>query len=297
MAAFTEYLPVAAASTANVDSQSNFAGSAYQQNGFMTGTAKSFQANKVWRQATMCSATWAALIVQVLGQNVPDDGNLTNLQIQYQTLITNLANAAITASGLIARMTAAEGNISALQGTVNGLSTTVAGHTSQINALQTSMTTAQGNISTLQSQMAGALANISTLQTQMGTANANIGTLQSQMSAANSHLSSLDGQVAALMPTSGSGWLQLPNGYIFQWAQGAIDTSAGTVTQTVNFPKPFPHNCFIPQVTTKWNAGADQDLMSYQVTSWSNASVNLRRGRRGDDNTMTTQPLVFAIGN
>lgn len=84
----SEYLPVATAVGANVDSQANFAGSGYQEVGFQSGLAKSNQANKVWRQASMVAAAITNFIVNVLGINVPDDGNLTNLVSQFTAAVT-----------------------------------------------------------------------------------------------------------------------------------------------------------------------------------------------------------------
>lgn len=87
-----DYLPVAAASGANVDSQGTFAGSGYQVNGMTTGQARSAAANKVWRQASMIGAAVANFIANQLGINVLDDGNLANL-------ITNFTNAVATLAG------------------------------------------------------------------------------------------------------------------------------------------------------------------------------------------------------
>jgi hypothetical protein len=91
MALEIDYLPVAIAAGANIDTQTNFSGSAYQENGFIAGTAMSFQANKVWRQSSMMSAALANFISSALDISVLDDGNLTNL-------INNLTNAISTAA-------------------------------------------------------------------------------------------------------------------------------------------------------------------------------------------------------
>ena len=86
-----DYLPVAVASGANVDSQADFNGSGYQQNGFTAGIALPQQANKVWRQASMMAAAMATFISNQLGIAVLDDGNLSEL-------VTNLTNAILSAS-------------------------------------------------------------------------------------------------------------------------------------------------------------------------------------------------------
>jgi hypothetical protein len=85
--ATTDYLPVATAGGANVDTQANFAGSGYQTNGFQTGVAQSKQLNKVWRQASMMASAWAQVILQTLTQSVPDDGNQASLVTQLKQTI------------------------------------------------------------------------------------------------------------------------------------------------------------------------------------------------------------------
>lgn len=86
MAPTVDYLPVATAGGANVDSQSNFAGSSYQTTGFASGLAQSKQCNKVWRQASMMASALANYIANKLNVNVLDDGNSA-------TLLTNLSKA------------------------------------------------------------------------------------------------------------------------------------------------------------------------------------------------------------
>jgi hypothetical protein len=75
-----DYLPVATGTLAEVDSQANFAGSSYQQNGFTAGIALPSEANKIWRQSSVMTAALARFISQQLGNiNVLDDGNVTAL--------------------------------------------------------------------------------------------------------------------------------------------------------------------------------------------------------------------------
>jgi hypothetical protein len=81
--AVIEYLPVATSVDANVDPQASFAGSSYQQNGFIDGIALPNQANKIWRQTSMIAALIATWISNTLGANVVDDGNLPALGAQW----------------------------------------------------------------------------------------------------------------------------------------------------------------------------------------------------------------------
>jgi hypothetical protein len=90
-----DYLPVATAAGANVDSQATFAGSGYQTTGFQNGLAIPSQINKALRQGSMLAAALANFISATLGISVIDDGNLA-------TLITNLTNAIKTAAGSVA---------------------------------------------------------------------------------------------------------------------------------------------------------------------------------------------------
>lgn len=75
----SDYLPVATAVGANVDSQVNFDGSSYQLNGFVNGVAQPYEANKIWRQASMVGAAVTNFISNILGIYIFDDGNEANL--------------------------------------------------------------------------------------------------------------------------------------------------------------------------------------------------------------------------
>jgi hypothetical protein len=86
-----DYLPVAVAPGANVDSQANFAASTYQQTGFVAGMAQARQLNKVWRQPSMIASAVAWFISNMLGIDVLDDGD-------RPTLTTNFTNAVVAAA-------------------------------------------------------------------------------------------------------------------------------------------------------------------------------------------------------
>lgn len=102
-----DYLPIATQGAApNVDTQANFIGSGYQQNGFSAGLAQSKQANKAWRQASMIAAAVANFIANTLHQNVPDDGNLANLITQLTSAITAIAAGAASPQVIVVAFTA-----------------------------------------------------------------------------------------------------------------------------------------------------------------------------------------------
>jgi hypothetical protein len=94
MSVEVDYLPVATSATANVDSQANFVNSGYQTNGFSNGIAWPYQANKIWRQASMMAACIANFIANVLNINVLDDGNLPNLTANFTSAVKAAATSA-----------------------------------------------------------------------------------------------------------------------------------------------------------------------------------------------------------
>lgn len=98
---------------------------------------------------------------------------------------------------------------------------------------------------------------------------------------------------------AGNGWISIPIGgqnFILQWAQGNVMTSSGTVTQVINFPVNFPNACLRVIPGDFWTASADNDIMAWQVTSFNNSNVSLRRARRGDEGNYSSAPIIFAVG-
>lgn len=77
--ATSDFLTFAGAVGSNVISQSAYATLTAQQTGFQSGVANSAQLNKVWRQSSIMSAVLAQFIVDRTGQNVVDDGTITNI--------------------------------------------------------------------------------------------------------------------------------------------------------------------------------------------------------------------------
>ena len=99
MAGSNDFLPFAAASGANVISQSTYAALAALGPGFTAGIANSNQLNKVWRQSSIMSAVLAQFIADVSGQNSTDDGTTANLLTNLMTTLTSAGTAAETGSG------------------------------------------------------------------------------------------------------------------------------------------------------------------------------------------------------
>ena len=93
--ATNDFLSFAIGAGANVLTQSDYAALTARSGGFTAGTAKSIELNKVWRQASVMSATLAQFIADKSGNDVLDNGNLATIQTNLGLAI----NAAI-ASGL-----------------------------------------------------------------------------------------------------------------------------------------------------------------------------------------------------
>jgi ABC-type transporter Mla subunit MlaD len=196
--ATTEFLPVAVASGANVDSQGSFAGATYQLVGFTTGTARATQANKVWRQSSMMSSAWANVIVNIMGQNVLDDGNLPNLVSQLTATVQQIASAAITASGLLARIIAAEANIVALQASVAGLNQTVGNLSGQVSSLAARMSQAEGNIGNLQQIVTGLDSRLGAVESLANSLNSSVGWLTGQVNGLLGRMGNAENSIASI---------------------------------------------------------------------------------------------------
>ena len=193
--AITEYLPVAVAVGANVDTQAAFAGSNYQQVGFTTGTAKSNQANKVWRQSSMMGAAWGNLVVQILGQNCMDDGNLTSLVTQLHSVMTTIATQALNASGLAQRVTTLEGQMTTANSNIATLQSQMATVQSQYNGLAVRMTSAEGNIAANAAALTALTTRVTNLEGLYNTLNGSLSTLWSQFNSLSNTVAGLTNSV------------------------------------------------------------------------------------------------------
>jgi hypothetical protein len=86
-----DYVSFAATTGANVDTQANYLGSGYQEDGFTSGLLPSKQLNKPIRQATMGAAVIANFVSNMLNIAMIDDGN-------EAAFITNFTNAIYAAA-------------------------------------------------------------------------------------------------------------------------------------------------------------------------------------------------------
>lgn len=92
MALEVDYLPIANAGGANVETQAAYAADATLQNGYPTGIVPSPKFNKSWRQVSVMVAAIANYISQQLNINVLDDGNVANLTANLASAVTTGAN-------------------------------------------------------------------------------------------------------------------------------------------------------------------------------------------------------------
>jgi hypothetical protein len=93
MAVENDFLVMATETTALVDTQENYAGSGYQENGFQPGITLPQQFNKGLRQGTTGMAVIAGLIVQQLNEAVLDDtinGDVSDLVTQFTNAVASL---------------------------------------------------------------------------------------------------------------------------------------------------------------------------------------------------------------
>ena len=193
--AITEFLPVAVAVGSNVDSQAAFAGSDYQQSGFKTGTAKSNQANKVWRQSSMMGAAWGNLVVQVLGQNCMDDGNLTNLVTQLHSVMTTIATSALNASGLAQRVATLEGQMTSVNASIANLGPRVTALENQYNALAQRTTANEGGIAANTASINALTSRVTNLEGLYNSLNSSLGQLWGEFNSLYNNVQSLNNSV------------------------------------------------------------------------------------------------------
>lgn len=96
-----------------------------------------------------------------------------------------------------------------------------------------------------------------------------------------------------------SGFIKFGNGLVLQWLIGPTDISTGEPQHTVNFPTPFPNQCFVCLVSMDMaNITISADFW-YQTIGWNTLSVTYMRqvSTGGTTGGTTTRAIIFAIGN
>jgi len=95
-----DYLPIANAVGAAVESQADYAADPSLPNGYQTGIVPQLKFNKSWRQSSMMAAAIANYIAQQLTVDVLDDGDVAGLVVKLTNAITT--GAALKPSRIVA---------------------------------------------------------------------------------------------------------------------------------------------------------------------------------------------------
>lgn len=110
--ATNDFLPFAADTGANVQTQADYAASSDRTTGYVTGTASSTEVNKVLRQSSLIASMVAQFIVDQTGQNAVDDGTIATLEANLEQAILNVAaNRVIQISDVVNLTTALAGKL------------------------------------------------------------------------------------------------------------------------------------------------------------------------------------------
>ena len=285
MALENDFLPFAAASGANVLTQSAYVAlaSTIVANGFGSGIAPSIQLNKVWRQSSIIAAMLAQFISDNAGVTAIDDGTTATLEANLLAAVKAIANGQIAAAGI----PSASGLTTTIEAWVTAQNyTTLAAAAANIEAwvsagfapINNAGLTGNVNMSGTAVIPGPPAADSSTRvpntnwvqnliasfgYTTLAAAAANI---EAWVSANYAPLSSF-----AFFQASNSGYLKLPNGCIMQWGTGGV----GTATK-LTFPIAFPTNVVIvASFDTGPSAGSMSSILvnsqTYsltQVNSW-----------------------------
>jgi hypothetical protein len=86
----SDFLPFATGAGANVETQAAYAGDPATSAGFSAGIAASAKLNKAWRQSSFVAAGVAQLVMQQLGIDVLDNGNLPAFVANLQAALLSL---------------------------------------------------------------------------------------------------------------------------------------------------------------------------------------------------------------
>lgn len=255
--AVVDYLPVATGAGADVDTQAQFVGSGYQQNGFVVGIAQPSQANKIWRQASMISAAVAKTISDLLNIDLLDDGNLPNLVANLKAALATGASGGVLTQATrpfgdnstdVANTAFVQAAVSPVSGVANGAATSAA-------AAAAAAAAAQGTANT-------------------GVANA--ATAQAAANAAQGSANTALADIAALEPTTtrnaNGTFVQRPDGaggFTYEaWGEvAAAITGTRFTTANIVFPVNFPGNPVVITTPLGDSDGSGNNAMSCYADS------------------------------
>ncbi|HHT8322282.1 TPA: gp53-like domain-containing protein [Enterobacter roggenkampii] len=204
-----DFKPFATGAGANVMSQADWEALPALLTGFQSGKASSAQMNKIFRQAGFIAAALAQYTANKSGLDVLDDGDV---------------------SGFIAKMTTALGkDFQGLDATLTALAGLATG-ANKLPYFTGADTAAQTDLTSVGRDIIGksTIADILTYLGLKTAAQRDVGTGTNQIPDMNSF-------------ASGSGWMKFPSGKIIQYG---YQTSSSSSSVIVNFPIPFPTQCF-----------------------------------------------------
>jgi hypothetical protein len=228
-----DYLPVATGGGADVDTQAEFAGSGYQQNGFVVGIAQPSQANKVWRQSSMIASAIATAISELLNIDILDDGNLANLVANFKAALATSAS-----GGVLTQATRPFGDNTNDVANTAFVQAAVSPVSAAAGAAQTTANTGVANAATAQGTANTALADAVAAQTTATTALANAATAQTAANAAQTTANTALADIGAivtrgpLITNANGSYIRWSDGLVEAWgtspASSGVGTNAGT---------------------------------------------------------------------
>ncbi|ECR0405073.1 phage tail protein [Salmonella enterica] len=204
-----DFKPFATGKGANVTSQSDWEALPALLSGFTAGKASSAQVNKALRQASFIAAALAQYTASKSGQDVLDDGDL---------------------SGFIAKMSAAFGkDFQTLDATLTALAGLATG-ADKLPYFNGDDTAALTVLTQVGRDIIGknAIADVLTYLQLGEAAKRAVGTGTNQIPDMTSF-------------TAGPGWMKFPSGKIIQYG---YHTSSNSGAVIINFPIPFPTQCY-----------------------------------------------------
>ncbi|WP_038183097.1 phage tail protein, partial [Xenorhabdus bovienii] len=274
-----EFLPFGIADGANVLTNEEYGKLATRTNGFSSGVAKSQELNKVWRQASVITSVVAQFIAETNNQDVLDDGNTAALRAGLlnalrATVGSNIPVASQTTAGIakLSNATNSEAeNVAATPKAVkqaadmaNQARTEAGNANATANTANQNAANANNNANTrLEKNQNGAdipdpkrfVENLGLAETVERAKNAmskwqNGADIQNKPAFVNNlGLSELVYRTIGNGPnqipdmnsfSAGDGHLSFPSGIIIQYGY----TPSSTEPKIINFPRPFPAQCF-----------------------------------------------------
>lgn len=252
-----DFLPFAAGTGANVQTQADYIASSDRTTGYVTGTASSTEVNKVLRQASLIASMVAQLIVDQTGQDAVDDGTIATLEANLEQAILNIAaNRIIQISDVVNLTTTLASKLDTTGNAASASRLAIARNIAMAGIISGSANfDGSGNIS-IATSIADAALSIAKTSGLQGTldSKANLSspsfngspTAPTQSTADNSSRLATTAFVRALF----NSFVQVSPGLIdilgfkIQWGSNTAPASGGyTTSKSITWPSPFQVAC------------------------------------------------------